>query len=689
MTDDIRYLKGVGPRKGELLNRLGIYCLDDLFYYFPLRYEDRTNFKLIKDLKEGEIVCVQTRIAARKLRRILYRKSIYEVALEDESGIVRAVWFNQPYLNDYLEVGDQVIVYGKVSLYKGKLQLNAPQYEKVDEDDSDTLHVGRIAPIYRSTQGLHQKFLRRIIYQSLSGAQKLNEPLPFHIRKEKDFPNIRQSLLHIHFPQTFEEAERARERFIFEELFISQVLVYLRKAKHRTQQGIAFSVSDEFIVKLKKRISFTLTASQEKVLGEIFSDMGKTYPMHRLLQGDVGCGKTVVALFSLAVCAESGYQAAFMAPTEVLARQHHVVLVDMFKGLGFKIDLLVGSLTQEEKAKVQSKLKKGKIDIVVGTHALLQKEVQFKKLGLAVIDEQHKFGVAQRALLPQKGDNPDCLVMSATPIPRSLALSLYGDLDLSVINELPPGRKYPQTLVVGEGKRRWLYNFLSEKLAEGRQVYFVYPVIEENLESDLRSAEEMYERLKKRFSEVGVGIFHSRIPQKEKEDVVKKFRSNKVHILVCTTVIEVGLNIENATVMVVEHPERFGLSQLHQLRGRIRRSTHKPHFVLVGGKSMSGEAKKRLEIISKVSDGFRISEEDLKLRGPGDFFGHFQHGFPSLKIVNPIEDLKMLKEARVVAYGIVKSDPQLAKAAHRSIREYIDSTYQVQLTHEDSQRGSA
>jgi len=419
---------------------------------------------------------------------------------------------------------------------------------------------------------------------------------------------------------------------------------------------------------------FKLTASQKKALTEIMDDLGKPHPMHRLLQGDVGSGKTIVACFALASAVRNGYQAAFMVPTEVLAHQHLETLKEVFRGFGFRIKVLTSSISLKEKENIHRDLGEAKIDIIIGTHSLIEDMVSFKKLGVAVIDEQHKFGVAQRALLPKKSGHyaAHCLVMSATPIPRSLALSLYGDLDISVINELPPGRKEPETIWVEERKRQWVYSFIKSKLKEQRQAYIVYPLIEESDIEDLKSLSRMYEVIKKEFSPYAVGIFHGKMKPRDKDKVVRDFIENRINILVSTTVIEVGINIENATVMVVENPERFGLAQLHQLRGRIRRSTYKPHFILINSPNISDNALKRLEIISKVNDGFKIAEDDLKLRGPGDFFGSLQSGFPQLKIADPLKDITLLEEARSFAYKVIKKDPAIKEPSHRCIRKYMD-----------------
>jgi len=678
-TELVRYLKGVGPKKEEIFNRLDIHTLDDLLHYFPFRYEDRRNFKKIKDIKENEFCVIKAKILARNLKKMPYFmrarrvKNILEIAISDDTAVINCTWFNQGYLYEKMNIGETLIVYGKPKMHDGKLKLIAPECE-IFEEGEDSLNLGRIVGIYSSTQNLGQKFIRKTISLALENLDtQTRDSLPFDVRQEKNFPNIVQAFKGIHFPQSFEEAEKSRERFIFEELFFSQILVYLRKARHRSQIADSFSAGPKLIEKLKQNLKFSLTASQEKALSEILNDLTKTYPMHRLLQGDVGCGKTVVAAFAFASSVSSGFQAAFMVPTEILAYQHRETFQTLFKGFGYRIEVLVASLAKGEIERIRKEISEGKIDIVIGTHALISDEVVFKNLRFVAIDEQHKFGVAQRALLPKKGINPHYLIMSATPIPRSLALSLYGDLDLSVITELPHGRIVPKTMWVKEDKRQWVYDFIEEKISKGRQVYIIYPIIEEREDEDLRSLEVMYGNLKKHFSKFRTEMFHGRLTPKKKLSVIEEFRKGEINILVSTTVIEVGVNVENATVMVVENPERFGLAQLHQLRGRIQRSTYEPYFILLSAGEVSEEVSRRLKALEETNDGFKISEEDLILRGPGDFFGQMQHGLPELRIANPLRDLELLKEARVFAYNIIKNDPDLKKQEHRFVRERINS----------------
>ncbi len=677
---NIRYLKGIGPRRAVLFNKIGVKTIGDLLHYFPYRYQDRRNIKKIKDLKteeasviEGVVRSVNLKKFPPFMRRKVKVKSIFEVILEDDSASIRCSWFNQAYLCDTIKPKSKLMVYGKPRQSKTGVQLIPAEYELIDKDEP--LGAGKIVGIYSLPGSLGQKFMRKTIYSVLhEHLRDYPENLPFYIRKEKNIPNIARSLEQMHFPSSWEEAKTARERFIFEELFFSQIMVYLRKAKHRLQKGPDFKVNQNNLKELKENLGFDLTSSQEKALSEIISDLTKPYPMHRLLQGDVGCGKTVVAAFAIGVCVDSGSQAALMVPTEVLAYQHKETLEKIFSNLDKgSIKVITSSLSNKEIESIYNELKEGKIKIIVGTHALIQEGVKFKNLGLVVIDEQHRFGVAQRALLPKKGKvAPHCLVMSATPIPRSLALSLYGDLDISVIDQMPKGRLTPETIWVKEPKRRWAYKFLKDILTQERQIYIIYPVIEESQIEELKSLTVMYEKLRKEFSSYSIGVFHGRMKNQEKIKAIKNFKAKKTDILIATTVVEVGVNIENATTMLIENPERFGLAQLHQLRGRIQRSNHQPYFLMLSRKNISQNASARLKVIANTNDGFKIAEEDLLLRGPGDFFGSMQHGLPDLKIANPLRDLDILKVARSIAYGVIKADPALEKRQNHQIRGYLN-----------------
>ena len=675
LNTPIRYLKGVGPKKEKIFNRLGIIRVKDALYYFPFRYEDRRNLTLIKELKEKEAAFIKVKALAKRLRRLKFRKSIFEVAAADASGVIYLVWFNQPYLNKQIKTGDTLIAYGKPVRYRGRLQIVAPEYELVEGQMQDYLSLERIVPIYHLSKGISQRRLRNFIYEVINKYSSfLEDPLPFDIRSKEDILNISQSFFNIHFPQDFDLAQKARERFIFEELFFSQILVSLRKEYRRRKKGISFSIDDKVVAKVMNNFSFTLTGAQQRVIKDFFSDMKAFYPMRRLLQGDVGCGKTVAVSFALAICAANKYQAAVMVPTEILAYQHFQTFSGILKGCGYKIELLIGSMKSKQKDECYKRLSQGSTDIVIGTHALLQEKLLFKKLGLVVIDEQHKFGAGQRALLPKKGINPDCIIMSATPIPRSLALSLYGDLDLSVIDQLPPGRKAPKTMLIKEQKRKWLYDFIKKEIKEGRQAYIVYPFID-STEQEEDALEKVFLKLKKEFRGYKLAKLFGRQPSEEKIKAIDGFKSNKVNILVSTSVVEVGVNVTNVNIMVVEGPERFGLAQLHQLRGRIMRSNYQPYFFLLEKENLSSPARQRLKIITSTTDGFKIAEEDLRLRGPGDFFGELQHGLPHLKIAHPLRDLDILKRARKRAKELIAKDSSLSFSSHRCIRRYLQDYF--------------
>ncbi|MFA7677305.1 MAG: ATP-dependent DNA helicase RecG [Candidatus Omnitrophota bacterium] len=681
----IRYLKSVGPRREAVFNKIGIATVKDLLYYFPFRYQDRRFPKKISTLRIGEFAVVKATVKAVDIKRFPYFlrskkvKSVFEAILEDETGFLKCVWFNQDYLAESIKPGSRLIVCGKLYFSKKGAQFISPEYEISGNPDSSP--EARIIGVYHTLEGLNQKFIRRIISAAIKQYKaRCVDPLPFYIRQERNIINIAKSFEEIHFPSSWQTAQAARERFIFEELFFSQISVFLRKAKRIFQKSVSLKMQQEDLGAIGDNLGFDLTTGQQKAVNQILSDIAKPYPMHRLLQGDVGCGKTIVAAFSIGACYASGLQTAFMVPTEILAYQHFETLKRMFdlktpafRAFGNSIKIITSSLSKRERESIYEGLREGVIKVIVGTHALIQEKVKFKNLGLVVIDEQHRFGVAQRALLSGKEALvPHCLVMSATPIPRSLALSLYGDLDLSIIKEMPQGRKPPETMWVKEDRRQWVYDFLEKELRFGRQAYIVYPVIEDSPDEELKSLKMMFEKIAKRFSEFRPRMFHGKMKSEEKLKAIKEFREKKSQILVSTTVIEVGVDIKGATVMVIENPERFGLAQLHQLRGRIQRSDKQSYFVLISNSDLSENANERLKVISQTHDGFVIAEEDLKLRGPGDFFGNLQHGLPDLKIANPLRDMDLLKQARSFAHKVIRNDPGLNKKEHSCINEYLN-----------------
>lgn len=668
----IQYLKGIGPKRAKAFNDIGINTVLDLFYYFPRRYEDRTNTVSISQLKEGEVQVVKAQVLALGLHNSWRRKSfnITEAQVGDESGRVSCVWFNQPYIKQYLKPGREVILYGKVERYGGRVQMNNPEFEFTEDGAEDMLSVGRIVPVYTLPQGLGQRSFRKLMKLALDEyVSELNDCLPYDIRAGNSLENLAKSLINIHFPESFEFQKKAYLRLAFEEFFLFQVPLILRKLKRQEKKGIAHKINGPAPGIFIASLPFKLTKSQEKVVAEIKSDMGSSRPMQRLLQGDVGSGKTIVAAIASIMAIDGGYQVAFMVPTEILARQHYEKISSQAKGI--RIALLTGSLTDKERFKILSQIKKGGVDLVIGTHALLEGRVSFRALGLVVIDEQHKFGVGQRALLPAKGVNPDVLIMTATPIPRTLAITLYGDLDISVISELPEGRGAIKTMLFAEAKRRSAYNLAKEELRNGNQVYIVYPVIEESVSLDISGAKKMYAELKSgEFREFGVGLIHGKLKQEEQEKVMAAFKSKKINVLVSTTVLEVGIDIPSATCMIVEHAHVFGLSQLHQLRGRVGRGSRGSYCLLISD-AKSREAAERLSAMVQYSNGFKISEEDLKIRGPGEFFGREQHGLSELKIGNPLSQMQLLKRAREDALKLLKSDPHLKARQNCLLKERL------------------
>ena len=678
LANSIRYLKGIGPKKARSFNKIGINTVEDLLYYFPRRYEDRTQFIQIAKLEEGEVRTIKAKVLAKGQHRSWRRHgfSITEVAVADETGKIYCVWFNQPYLLEYFKVGSTLILYGKVEHYGTRLQMNSPEFEIVS-DEEESLNIGRIVPIYSLPQHSTQRSLRKLIKHALDEyLPRLNDFLPFDIRSRNGLLNLAQSLINIHFPNNQEMRKNAYERLAFEEFFIFQVPLALRKLKRKKKEGIAHKIDQGLLKDFITALPFKLTQAQEKVIEEIKEDMRRPRPMQRLLQGDVGSGKTVVATIAVVIAVQGGYQAAFMVPTEILAKQHYEKILLQLQAAGsrlqaIRVGLLTSGSNKKEKKKIYKEIKEGSINLIIGTHALLEENVSFKNLGLVVIDEQHKFGVGQRALLPKKGPSPDVLIMTATPIPRTLAITLYGDLDVSLIGELPAGRVPVKTVQLSEKERAKAYNIVKEELAKGNQAYIIYPVIEESFALDLTGAKKMYGELKSgEFKNFKLGLLHGRLKQEEQDEAMLKFKNKDLDILVATTVLEVGIDIPNATCMIIEHAQRFGLSQLHQLRGRIGRGAQQSSCLLISN-TQTQESGARLAAMAKYNDGFRIAEEDLKIRGPGEFFGRRQHGLTELKIANPLTQMQLLKHAREEAIKLVEADPRLAARQNILLKEKL------------------
>jgi len=676
-TTSIRYLKGVGPKRAKSLAGKGINTVEELLYYFPRRYEDRTNFTKISELREGQINTIKAQVLSGFARNSWRRRrfSITEAVLTDNTGKISCVWFNQPYLEGYLKPEAFLILYGKVESYNGKLQMNNPEFEFIENQDDDSLNVGRIVPVYTLPQGLSQRSMRSLIKNALDEfLPKINDSLPFDLRSRNKLINLAQSLLNIHFPQDLDLQIQAHKRLSFEEFIIFQLPLVLRKLHRKEKNGTKHIIDGKLISDYVPRLPFVLTSAQQKVLKEIKLDMASGQAMQRLLQGDVGSGKTVIATIACLIAIQSGHQAAFMAPTEILARQHYEKISHQLKGLMFggrklNVGFLAGQDKQKEK--IYQDIKNGKIDLIIGTHALLQEELRFKNLSFIVIDEQHKFGVGQRALLPKKGDNPDVLIMTATPIPRTLAITLYGDLDISVINELPAGRIPIKTIHLDQSNVQNAYAIAKEELNYGRQVYIIYPVIDESYVLDIAGAKKMFDQLKaEEFKNYRLGLIHGQLKAKEQEEIMLKFKNKELDLLVSTTILEVGIDIPNASCMIISFAERFGLSQLHQLRGRIGRGKLNSFCMLISD-AQSQEAKARLSAMVASCDGFYISEQDLKIRGPGEFFGNRQHGLAELKIANPLTQMQLLKAAREEAILLLKQDMHLEEKAHQLLREKL------------------
>jgi len=674
----LRFLKGVGPRRGEALAAAGCATVEDLLYVLPFRYEDRRSFTRLADLVAGmapatlAVRVVEARLV--RTRRVGF--TIFEAAVADASGEGRVVWYNQPYLARVFAAGRHAVLFGAPSLGRRGLALENPDYEILDEDDGEGIHTGRIVPVYRKLGELTSRRVRSVMFGALAELEpsSLGVTLSAEVACRNGLYDRLRALREAHFPPaTADPAELeigrtpAQRTLAFEEVYLLQLALALRRDGARRQaRGIAYEVPDALRTELARMLPFRLTEAQKRVVREIGTDLRAPHPMNRLLQGDVGSGKTVVALLALLVAVENGYQGAFLAPTEILAEQHYTNLRRMLDSgsIDCRVALLHGSLRAAERRRVLADLATGHGRIAVGTHALFETAVDFRRLGLVVIDEQHRFGVLQRAAIAAKGKRPDVLVMTATPIPRSLALTLYGDLDLSVIDELPPGRTPVRTVVRTEDDRRRVYDRLRLELGRGRQAYVVVPLVEETERSDLKAAIAHAAELGRVLPEFRVGLVHGRMKAVERDAGMREFREGRVAVLVATTVIEVGVDVPNATVMIIEHAERFGLSQLHQLRGRVGRGSERSHCVLmVGEEQGGGAARERLAIMERTTDGFRIAEKDLDLRGPGAVFGTQQHGLSDLRfLAQVLRDPALLEAARAEAQALVKSDAGRAEA---------------------------
>lgn len=674
LDQECRFIKGVGPVRADRLKKLGIFTVDDLLTHYPRKHYDRRNIRTVAGSGVGEEVSLMGQVLTAAKRRTRSRRSIITAAVGDETGIIQVVWFNQDYIFKQLRAGHTIVLNGEITHYRGSRQLVNPEFEMLGEElDREFLHAGRIVPVYGLTAGISQRFLRGLIARALDGAaDALFENLPLDTVNSMGFPPRSEAIREIHFPQNQEAYDRAVKRIKFEELFFLQMAFSLHRRNARTGRGIDISVDYSLERRFLQQLPFTLTGAQRRVLDEIHHDFEAGTGMQRLLQGDVGSGKTVVAGAAVLSAVQAGYQAAIMAPTEILAVQHLRTLRDSFESLGVRTGLLIGALGAPEKREVQAGIAGGSVDLVIGTHALIQENVTFRNLGLAVIDEQHRFGVRQRAALLGGGNPPHLLVMTATPIPRTLALTAYADLDLSVIDEMPPGRTPVTTRIVRSGKRDDMLRFVREQIDSGARAYFLYPVIDETEANDLQAATSAHRELSNGlFAGTGVGLLHGKMSYGEKERAMREFASGATRLLVSTTVVEVGVHVPEATIMVINHPERFGLSQLHQLRGRVGRGSGGGYCFLYLDEGVSGTAQQRLNILTRLTDGFKIAEEDLKIRGPGEFFGIRQHGVPGFKLANPISDRALVEKAHEAVDAVLSGDPRLRKPESAGCRRYL------------------
>lgn len=671
----VRYLKGVGPQRAALLSRLGVQTVADLIFHFPRRHEDRGNLKPIAALGPGELETFRAVVGTLEERKPRPNLVVTRVELRDASGVAWGIWFNQPFVKNYLQKGTRVIVTGKVRRRFGFTEVLVTEYE--EEDGQEKLHTGRVVPVYPAVEGLSQRFLRSLIFETLGNyAASCPDHLPKLLSAKYGFPSLEAALTELHFPTNRATWEAARKRLAYTEFFLFQFALALqRRGEREYEKGIAHAPDGELAARFYQFLPFSLTQAQKKVIAEVNRDMESARPMARLVQGDVGSGKTIVAAAALVKAVASGYQGAMMAPTEILAAQHYLNLKELLSPLGIRVVLLTGSFSPREREELLASIAVGASQVVVGTHALIQADVKFCALSLAVTDEQHRFGVQQRALLAQKGYHPDILVMTATPIPRTLALTLYGDLDLSLIDELPPGRQKVTTYYLPERRRGDAYALIRREVAAGRQAYVVCPLITESEVLTCEAATKLFAKLQTEvFPDLSVGLLHGRLKLEEKEEVMRSFRQGKIQILVTTTVIEVGVDVPNASVMLIEGAERFGLAQLHQLRGRVGRGSY-PATCILMGKPSSREARARLQAITRLDDGFALAEEDLRLRGPGEFFGTRQHGLPEFKIADILRDQELLEKARQDTLSLYRNKSFLNSSEGKKLLSFVKEKF--------------
>jgi len=674
LKQNITVLHGIGHKRAESFRTLGVCTINDLLHFYPRTYEDRTNIKKIAEIKDGDTVCIRAR-AVSPIRENFVRKNMYLCSLKvsDGTGFLEIVWFNNRYIKNMLDIKKEYVFFGKVT-YSKKMQMHSPIFEETDKN----LLTGHIFPIYSLSSGLTQKNVTMAVCEALKYSNDFDETLPESIRQKYKLCSLSYAIKNIHFPKDSDALKIARRRLAFEELFIFQTALKFLKDDRTNTSSIPLLKTD-ILPSFLNSLPYPLTNAQNRVVKEIENDIKIDTPMCRLLQGDVGCGKTTIAAAAMLVCAMSGYTSAMMAPTEILAAQHYETLCKLFAPFNISVCLITGSMTDKERKLVADDIKSGKVSVIVGTHALISEKTELGNLALIITDEQHRFGVAQRKSLENKGKNPHTLIMTATPIPRTLALILYGDLDISVIDELPPGRKKIDTYVLDENMKDRIYNFLKKEISSGRQAYIVCPAVEPSEIPGIKDVLTYSQELKKIFGAENVEYLHGKMKPQEKDAIMRRFKDNEIKILVSTSVIEVGVNVPNASVMVIENAARFGLSQLHQLRGRVGRGTDKAYCILFPGENVPVN-NERMSIMKNSSDGFKIAEEDLKLRGPGQFFGSRQHGLMTFKIANIYCDKELLAQTNKASNELLQKDRKLKNPENTTIHDAILRLFDTTVT---------
>lgn len=672
LDSQVQYIKGIGPKRSLYFKKIGVEIINDLLFLVPRRYIDYSDIFKIKNLKINNEATVIGKIQLVELQKIKNRVNLTKILLMDDSGSINIKWFNRPDLKKKFKVGDWLLISGKVSFFYDRQFVN-PLYEIISEEEIMEKTHGSIIPVYPLTEGLSLWDIKRAIKISLDAClDEIRETLPQSITKKRNLMSLNEAVYNLHFPTKIEKAIAARRRLVYDEFFFFELILAKRKMKFMNETGIPLKENGRLTEKFVRLLPFQLTKGQTEVIKSIVNNMEQFRPMNRLLQGDVGSGKTIVALYAMLVSVENGYQSVLMAPTEILAEQHFIVLSEILKKLNVESLLLTSSIKGDERQTTIQKIHSGEAQIIFGTHALIEEEIMFKNLGLAVVDEQHRFGVMQRAALVNKGINPDFLVLSATPIPRTIALTLYGDLDISMLKEKPPSRGEVITKIVNEKKKGTTFEFVRQEVSKGRQVFVICPIIEKSETLDLKSVNEVYQEITSAFPECSVGVIHGRLKTAERMSIMNEFRCGNLSILVATTVIEVGVDIPNASVMLIEHPERFGLAQLHQLRGRIGRGAQKSYCFLFLNRYVPPETFERISFFEKNNDGFALAQKDIKLRGPGEILGKKQHGLPDIKIGDLEADKDLLFLARDDAFELVKKDPEISSSEYYVIRRKLN-----------------